>query len=449
MSTRHTLDPNDMTADPNPGRENTSPAPEPWGMVAACAVVMAMSAGVWYSASVFFLALLKEFQHGYAYTAGVYSLFTVCYGISGMISGGLVDRVGSRRSILLGGVLVPIALTLNSLAPSLGWMYLSQGILVAFGMATCGYVPVSALLTRCFHRHRGLAIGTASAGVGLGILVVVPLTQLVIEQYGWRLAYVVLAVLNGIVTIPVALFLLPDRSRESVAGPPMQPGGAPGPVPEGPSGWSSLPAALTTREFWLVTATFSLINGPTQLILTHHVAHMVEAGQSKMFVASIVGLVGLASIPGKILWGYLSDRWWLETVYATGVFCLVGSILLLTGIAPDSPIWSLYVYATLMGFGYAVSPTLTPILGARFFAGPHFGAILGGLSVFYHTGGAVGVWLAGYSHDLTGNYQVAFAASILCAFAGLTCAWLAGPRRVRVPGGALRPQPGEIVTEKR
>jgi len=169
-------------------------------------------------------------------------------------------------------------------------------------------------------------------------------------------------------------------------------------------------------------------------MLTHHVAHMVEAEHPKMLVAGIVAIVGFVSIPGKILWGYLSDRWWLETVYAAGISCLVASIAILMSLTPNSSAWTLYVYAVLMGFGYAVSPAMTPMMGARFFAGPHFGAILGGISAFYHAGGAVAVWLAGWSHDVTGSYQVAFAASMVCAVGGATCAWLAAPRRVLMPG---------------
>ncbi len=423
-----------MTAEPDCPAHCTDPALEPWGLVASCAALMAISAGIWYSASVFFVALLREFGQDYALTASIYSLFTVCYGIGGMIAGGLVDRIGARRTILLGGLVAPVALFANSLVPSMGWMYLSQGILVAFGMSASGYVPVSALLTQCFHRRRGLAIGLASGGVGVGIMAVVPLTQWVIEHAGWRLAYLSLALGNAAVVIPVALFLLPEGRQ---AGPdtlrrdPIGAGQAPG---------ATLLAALSTREFWLVTATFSLINSPTQLVLTHHVAHMVEVGHGKMLVAGIVGIVGLMSIPAKILWGYLSDRWWLELVYATGVSCLIASIAVLMAMTPASSTWVLYAYATLMGFGYAVSPAMTPVMGGRFFAGPHFGAILGGLSVFYHTGGAIGVWLAGHMHDLTGSYRLALVAAMLCAMAGLGTAWLAAPRRVTVPGmfGRLR-----------
>jgi MFS family permease len=92
----------------------------------------------------------------------------------------------------------------------------------------------------------------------------------------------------------------------------------------------------------------------------------------------------------------------------------------------------LYLYATLMAFGYAVSPAMTPILSGRFFAGPHFGMIFGAVNILYHLGGAAGVWMAGYAHDITGTYRAAFLGSMLSAAITVGCVWLAAPRRIRL-----------------
>jgi MFS family permease len=144
----------------------------------------------------------------------------------------------------------------------------------------------------------------------------------------------------------------------------------------------------------------------------------------------MVGLVGLVSIPGKILWGYLSDRWWPELIYMAGCSFVVGSILILLRIGPASSIWSLYLYAILMGIRYAVSPAMTPILSGRFFVGRRFGVILGTLNMFYNAAGAAGMWLAGYAHDLTGSYRLPFLISIGSACVAGACVWLAAPRRI-------------------
>jgi MFS family permease len=394
---------------------------------------MAISSGVWYTGSVFFVALIQHFGRDYASTAGIFSLFTILYGIWGVLVGLLVDRFGPRRVILAGGILLPLALVGSGSATALWQLYVTHSILSALGLSLMGYVPVSVLLTHTFQHRRGLALGIASAGVGVGILALVPLTQLVIDQGGWRAAYFTLAAIAAAVILPVGLFAFRDGMTQAVETSP-PPGTANPPIraPNGAPEWT-LASALRSREFWLVTFTFTLLNSPVQLVLTHQIAHLVEVGQPKFLVAGIVGLLGLVSIPGKILWGYLSDRWWPELIYLAGCSCVVASVLILLGMNPASAVWSLYVYATLMGIGYAVSPAMTPILCGRFFGGKHFGAIFGALNTMYHGGGAAGVWLAGYAHDLTGNYRLPLLASIASAAVAAACVWLAAPRRILPP----------------
>jgi len=407
-----------------------------WGLVASSATLMAISSGVWYSASVFFVALIQEFKSDYASTAGVFSLFTVLYGLWGILTGSLLDRFGPRRVILAGGIVLPLALISSGSVTALSQLYLTHGVLPPLGLSLMSYVPVSVLMTRSFHAQRGLALGIASAGVGIGISVIVPLTQFLIDRVGWRLAYVGLAAIAAGVVLPVALLALRERGRSPsrVAG--LPPAAAPG----GQSGsdgteWT-LATALRSREFWIVTAAFTCLNSPNQLVLTHHVAHIVEAGQPKLLVAAIVGLIGLVSIPGKILWGYLADRWWLEWIYLAGCSCVVAGIGILLGIGPAAPLWNLYLYALLMGVGYAVSPAMTPIMSGLYFGGPHFGVIFGSLNMLYHAGGAAGVLLAGYAHDLTGSYRLPFSASMASAATTVFLVWLAAPRRRQRPRAA-------------
>jgi len=408
-----------------------------WGLVAASATLMAISSGVWYAASVFFVALIQEFRSDYASTAGVISVFIVFYGLWGILAGSLLDRFGPRRVILAGGIVLPLALISSGSITALWQLYLTHGILTPLGLSLMSYVPVSVLVTRTFRAQRGLALGMASAGVGIGISVIVPLTQFLIDQAGWRMAYFGLAAIAAGVVLPVGLLALREWERSS-----SQAAGAASVAADGVRRGAAvrewtLATALRSREFWLVTAAFAFLNCPNQLVLTHQVAHLVESGQAKLLVAGVVGLIGLVSIPGKIWWGYLADRWWPEWIYGLGCACVGVGILVLLGIGPASTLWSLYAYALLMGVGYSVSPAMTPIMCGIFFGGPHFGVIFGCLNMLYHAGGAAGVWFAGYVHDLTGNYRLSFSASIMSAAITVLLVWLAAPRRLRPSRGSM------------
>ena len=194
-----------MTPDRDGVRHQPSELRQRWGLVAAGATLMAISSGVWYTASVFFVALIQEFKSDYASTAGIFSLFTVLYGIWGVLAGSLLDRLGPRRVVVAGGILLPLALASSGLATSIPHLYLTHGVLTPLGLSLMGYVPVSVLIPRSFVARRGLALGFASAGVGVGILVVVPLTQLLIDRAGWRVAYFGLAVIALGVILPIGL----------------------------------------------------------------------------------------------------------------------------------------------------------------------------------------------------------------------------------------------------
>ncbi len=423
-----------MIPDTQPAAHAPSELRSHWGLVAAGGLLMATSSGVWYAASVFFVALIQEFTSDYASTAGVISVFIVFYGVWGILAGSLLDRLGPRRVILAGGIVLPLALIGSGSITALWQLYLTHGVLTPLGLSLMSYVPVSVLVTRNFSAQRGLALGTASAGVGIGISVIVPLTQILIDQTGWRIAYFGLAGVAAGVVLPVGLFALRKAERWSAQAVVAE-GGSGGGTPRGTSGreWT-LAAALCSREFWLVTAAFAFLNCPIQLALTHHVAHLVEVGHPKLLAAGIVGVIGVVSIPGKIGWGYLADRWIPEWIYVVGCAFVVAGIFVLLGIGPTSPVRSLYAYALLMGVGYSVSPAMTPIMCGIFFGGPHFGVIFGCLNLLYHAGGAAGVWFAGYAHDLTGNYRLSFSASALSAATTVVLVWLAAPRRLRPPG---------------
>jgi MFS family permease len=403
-----------------------------WRLVVAAAATMAVNSAAWYCGSIFFVALRQEFGWGYAATSSIFSVFGILHGVFGILAGYLVDRIGPRRLIISGGLLFLVANLASSLATARWHLFVTHSLFLALASSSLGWVPISVLLSRVFREGRGTVFGAASAGVGVGILVGIPFVQAAISWGGWRIGYVALGVAGAAVVLPVAWRVFGHvettsaRQRTADAKPAERPAAA--------SFQGGLGAAARTGTFWLVAGGFILMNIPIQMVMTHQVAHLVELGHTKSFVAQLVGLVGLASIGGKMLWGWLSDRWSLERTYLVGIGTLVTAILLLLAIGPESTAWLLACYAVTIGIGYSVSPALTPILSARFFSGPSFGTIFGTLSMIHNSAGSVGVWLAGYVHDLTGTYRPALIGGIGSAITALAIVWLVAPRRARLPG---------------
>ena len=176
----------------------------------------------------------------------------------------------------------------------------------------------------------------------------------------------------------------------------------------GPQRVLTLREAARTQAFWLLMAAYFFGNVSSQTLHVHQVAYLVDHGLAAIVAASVVGVVGLASIVGKTGGGWLSDRIDRELVYMAGIAILVSAAFALLSIGRAPPAWQAYGYAVLLGLGYSVTAAITPAMVADRFSGPHFGAIVGVGLMANAAGSALGPWLAGRLYDASGTYAVAF-----------------------------------------
>jgi MFS family permease len=158
-----------------------------------------------------------------------------------------------------------------------------------------------------------------------------------------------------------------------------------------------------------------------------------------MVAAMVGGIVGLTSIAGKAGWGYLMDRTLREHTYTLASLSLVLSIgaLVLAGTYPLSVLP--YVYAVVLGIGYAITAPFTPAVSSDLFGGPGFSTIFGSIHISLGLGTAAGAWAGGKIYDLTGSYTAAFwgAFGLICFSCALL--WLVAPRRPNPPPGRTDP----------
>jgi len=410
--------------------------------LAILAVTLSLAYGIWYSYSVILVALLQEFGWGRSVLAGAFSVFTLVHGGSSPVVATLCERFRPLGVMAAGGCTLGLALFANSFISAPWHLYLGFGVLTAASVCATGWTPALVQVQRDFQDRLGLALGIVSSGIGLGMLVVAPLTQALIDAWGWRAAYRVLALMCVLWIVPSSIYLLrrarEDRGNNRGQGPAKQNQEKSGPDPRTLKPMT-LGEAARGEPFWLLLAAFFFGNFCSQTLHVHQVAYLVDQGAAAMVGAAVVGVVGATSIVGKIGGGWLSDRIDRELVYIAGIVIMLGAVAALValgGPAGGTPTtapanWAVYGYAVLLGLGYSVTASLTPAMVADRFAGPHFGRIVGMGILGAAVGSALGPWFAGYLFDRTGSYFVAFAAAAGCGvIAGAAC-WRARGLRLR------------------
>lgn len=392
-----------------------------YGLVALAFLHIGVGRGLHGTFGVFFVAMLDAFGWSRATTAGAISLAIIFEGACLPYAGGLIDRIGGRKTLMAGGVVLFLGLSLASTITSIWQFYFWIGIVSAAGIALIGMVPHVAIITREFPQRRGTALGIAWAGGGVGIVLLVPVTQLMIDKWDWSWAYIGLAVITVLLVIPpVQLFLPASRSIQSTDAAPAKESPQQG-VPA-QADWT-VKRALTNWAFWLLFIARTLASMGNQVIVTHQIAHAVDVGYAKVFAASIFGLMGVVSIGGRIGFGYLADvmnrQWvftWVQVISAVGIFALLA-------MHDASSSWLLYLYAVCYGLGQGSRALVLSAISADIFHGKHFGAIFGYFTFSIGLGGAIGAWLGGYLFDITHSYAVPFWVSLACLIASVFIVW--------------------------
>jgi MFS family permease len=392
--------------------------------LAVIALTLALAYGIWYSYSVILVALLREYGWSRSVLAGAFSVFTLVHGAANPLVGAMCDRVRPLRLTAVGGAALGAALWADSYIATPVQLYLGFGVATALAVALAGWIPALVQVQRDYQGRLGLALGIVSSGVGVGMLLVVPLTQALIDAHGWRTAFRVLAAICVLWIVPASL-LLARGARQG------------GQLPlsleamRAPKRSTTLGEAVRGAPFWLMLAAFFFGNVCSQTLHVHQVAYLVDRGVAGIVAAAVVGVVGFASIVGKTGGGWLSDRVDRELVYVAGIAIMLGAVATLAALGAAPEMGSIFLYAALLGLGYSVTASLIPAMVSDRFSGRHFGAIVG-LGLFGSAAGsAFGPWMAGYLFDRNGSYGLAFAIAAGCGVAAGLAGWRARALRLR------------------
>ncbi|HUD85923.1 MAG TPA: MFS transporter [Xanthobacteraceae bacterium] len=415
-----------------------------WIVVSVTFVTMAIGVNARTTFSLFFPPIIDEFGWERGVTAGAFSFgFVVSAAVSPLI-GRLMDRSGPRAVMELGVALMAGGLLLAPLTTQPWHLYLTIGVLVGAGSICLGYSGQSLFLPNWFNRRRGLAMGLAFAGVGIGSVTLLPWVQHMIEQTGWRTASTAMGLVVLVVLAPINLLL---RKRPEDIG--LEPDGDAAPMATSikpvsnivDPDWAgidwTLKRALGTARFWWIALGYFGALYIWYAVQVHQTKYLLDVGFSPNVAVWALGAVSLLGIPGQILLGHLSDRLGREWVWATACmgFAICFAALIALGYFPALILVYVMVFAQgALGYG------LTSIMGAivaEIFQGRHYGSIFGCIMVAALAGGAAGPWITGILHDLSGNYTAAFVIGIGVSGLSAVAIWQASPRKIRAVAGQL------------
>ena len=416
-----------------------------WLVVAVVFVTMAVGVNARTAFSLLYPPILAEFGWERGVTAGVFSFGFFLSALLSPLFGRMMDSHGPRTVTLIGIAAIAAGLVLAGWSREPWHFYMTLGALVGAGSVCLGYSCQALFLPAWFVRRRGLAMSIAFAGVGIGSIVLLPLLQLLIDRYGWRIACIALGLFALLLLSPLALLL---RRRPEDIG--LQPDGHTGTAGAAAAAshayvidhawvaieWTLGKAMRTTRFWWLALGYFFGLFG-WYLVQVHQTKYLVEVGFSASDAAWALGWVSFAGVPGQIALGQLSDRIGREIVWTIGSFGFLLTYLALL-LLPSMPSMPLLVFMVLAQglLGYGVTSVFGAI-PAEIFEGRHYGSIFGMLMLVSISGGAVGPWVAGMIHDQTGSYAWAFWIAIASGFVSVFAIWQAAPRRVRAVAGRV------------
>jgi MFS family permease len=342
----------------------------------------------------------------------------------GLVAGAVIDRLGARVVILAGLGLVGTSLVLMGFMTKL-WHYEALCITDVLGYVLAGPIANQVLVTHWFEACRGRAMGYAYLGLGLGGVVAPLLVNYLIRNFGWRHSFEILGILIMLVCIPVGigvtrsspadLGLLPDGADHSAL------------IHNGPATANAFEVntAIRSRNFWLILAGSTLVVGAIGAVTQHFILFAKDQGYSTAIASRFFTGLLAASLGGRVLVGYLADRFRKKNTMAL-FYCVLSLSTLLLGVSHrPAMIWG---FVVLFGFSMGADYMLIPLVTAECFGTASLGKILALIIMGYSLGQWGAPWIAGRMFDERHSYELAWNIIAVAGLAGAAAIFAVSPR---------------------
>jgi MFS family permease len=382
-------------------------------MVAVSGFIMVVTAVPIFQASAVW-AVALESQFGWTRTQlGLALSFTRVEGsLTGPIAGYLVDRMGTRFMVFTGLMILTVGFFLFSRVDSL-WMFYLAYFIMSVGQGQAGWLTVMTLLNHWFVRRRGMAMGLAMMGMGVGTLVLVPLIAWLInpdaDRLGWRHTAEILAVvaLISAVVLPKVIRNKPEDIGEYPDGDQPAPvtSDAAGDADSEPELELTIGQALRTQAFWCISFGHGFGSMAVLAIMSHLGLLLRDMGHDVQTTGWIIMIQTAVAIVFQFIGGWMGDR--MPKNIALFIFTAIqglGVVFLVMG--PD--LLYFFIFAVLFGIGFGGRTPLTTAIRGDYFGRASFGKILGISTVPMNVLLLIAAPLVGFMRDGLGDYNNAF-----------------------------------------
>lgn len=382
-----------------------------WRVVlAACLGVMAGFGSLFvYTFSVFVKPLAANFNWSREAISGGFAIAAVTLGVVSPLLGHWIDRFGPRRIILTCMTIFGCGIvSLSLLRGDVGQFYGTCFVIGVVGNGAA-HLAYSRAIAPWFHRRLGTALAFVMVGAGLGAMVLPVVAQAIISRHGWRAAYASLGAIALLLGLPLSWRYIRERGET----------GKSAPIAHSGVTWQQ---GIRSFAFWIITAILFASSISMNGAITHLSALLTDRGITPERAALCASILGGSSLVGRIVIGWLLDRFFgprvalaINLVTAIGIFLLAHARSFSAGC----------LAAALIGIGAGGEAATTPYLLTRYFGLRAFSTLYGLTWTFYAAAGAIGPIILGRAFDMTGSYAALLA--ILAAILALAAAmnlWL-------------------------
>ena len=383
-------------------------------LLGLCLIYAASNGIVTLSLKRFYPSLIDVFSWTRAEVTRPVSVFYFALAFLTPIIGALLDRRNPKRIMLIGSFIILIGLALMGRIQNLN-QFIGIYIILAIGLAGAGLISSMYILTKWFHKHRGKAVGILLVGGSLGGALFNKITGDAIDIMGWRNATLLLAGLGALFMILPWIFLVRNKPQDMG----LFPDGADSEPEINLVEGVSLAEAFKTPTLYLIFLATGILWFCIIGIQQHQDIYLQkELSIPSDTVTNVGSAFFLFGVLGKLIFGFLSDRFNKKLVMAASIALLIVGLIFLRLLGTDPGNWSPYYYATTFGIAYSGVFTMIQIVVADLYYGKSYGKILGIVLTVDTLASVAGILFLGKMSGASGSYVPAFGImAIMCTVA--------------------------------